>query len=150
MNTRGEDKFIMFWISFNALYGYNAKKNNVKVKDETQINILLNNFPNKQNKKTVVDLVNRHGDEIDELSNANLISWNGKNRSEDLKKALNAQHNRNILKKTALCIYAVRNDLFHSGISPTSRESCTLILQDMIKSITKEIIQEYTKRLEKP
>ena len=147
MNTRGEDKFIMLWISFNALYGYNAKKNKKSGKVAEQIESLFKVVSDEQE---IVDLVNRHRDRIDELSNADLISLYGTNRSEDLKKALKDQDNREILKKTALCIYNVRNDLFHGGISPASIDSCTLILQDMIKSITKEIIQKYTKRLEKP
>jgi len=157
MDKREEDKdkFIMFWISFNVLYGYYAKKNNeerdnAKKNNEErdinvkQINNLLNNFPSKRNKMLDV-LVNRHRAEIDELSNASLITLHGKNRSVDLKNALKAQHNREILKKTALCIYAVRNDLFHGGNFTSLISSCTLILQDMIKSITKEIIWKYTK-----
>lgn len=142
MNTRGEDKFIMLWISFNALYGYNAKKNKKsgKVSGTEQIESLFEVVSDEQE---IVDLINRHRDRIDELSNANLISLYGKNRSEDLKKVLKAQDNREILKETALCIYNVRNDLFHGGISPTSIDSCTFILQDMIKSITEEIILVY-------
>ena len=140
MDKSEEERFIMLWISFNALYGYYAKKNNKERDgDVKQIDNLLNNFPSKRN-NMLGDLVNRHTDKIDELSNANLISLYGKNRSADLKNALKAQNNREILKKTALCIYAVRNDLFHGGNVTSLINPCTRILQDLIKVITKEII----------
>lgn len=96
------------------------------------------NTPNFK-KETAHKIFEKHQEVIIDLSNANLVGTDREGKdikySEDLKLAsLKENHDyKDILQKAILCIYEVRNNLFHKGkVLDLIADSSTL-LRDVIR-----------------
>jgi hypothetical protein len=127
------EQFIFWWISFESLVRLHGTR-----KD----------FLNKYLKPASQSLFNKHKQFIDDLSNANLIDRNCKNRSEKLREKLQKEESHRslsdytaILIKAEWCIAEIRNKLFHEGkmdLGLIRRSS--MLLADIICETIKEYL----------
>lgn len=128
------DQFLMYWISFNVLYGCFVDWE--KQHDRKSINSLLNSHPRE--KETVAQLLGKHSETIDILAKANLMDWREQTSySQKLQKSLRTEDYRGQVKKVALCLYVVRNQIFHGGAGltrePEFYNKCSSLLFDLLR-----------------
>ena len=132
-NSEDEDRFIYRWISFDLLLALLEKKG---ISTPSLIPEFINNYMKTE---TIKLILNTHESTITKLSEANLIGWRGAKRSNDLYKLLRIQSpdQKDILTKTMLCIYEVRNTLFHKGeaLKTIINPSSALLRDVFIKSL---------------
>jgi hypothetical protein len=126
------NKLIMYWIAFNGLYSiFNPNK------DTKAINKLLNDYP--KDVAIINEILKKHSGIIDLLCQKNLVSRNGKkNYSDNLKQSLQSTDNHRKMKSISLCLWQVRNSVFHGGNTP-KRETifigrCASLLKDIFRS----------------
>lgn len=123
-----EDRFILRWISFEALFGLSRKP---EMKGKGLIQDFINDFYDKD---TAERILQKHKKTVEDLSNANLVGLGGGTPSEDLRKELEKNKDyRAILQKVALCIYEVRNHLFHKGRAHGLMQRSSSLLRDIIR-----------------
>lgn len=105
----GEDKFIFRWISFEPLLGL------LKKRRATQ-NLIPEFVDRFLETETARRIFQKHQRTVEDLSKANLVSIGGVPYSEQLGALLKKGSDpRAILPKATLCIFEVRNNLFHKG-----------------------------------
>lgn len=126
------NKFIMYWITFNSLYSLFGKYGNQKNIEE-----LLNNYPKYMN--TIDKILDKHNGIINSLCQKNFTSRDGKrNYSDELKKSLLSTHNHRKMQSIGLCLWQVRNDIFHGGNTPEGEKifigECASLLNDIVRS----------------
>jgi len=130
----GEDRFVFHWISFEALLGL------LKKRRPTPTQNLIPEFVDGLKAEAARRAFDRHQPIVKELSEANLVGWWRDARySEELQKELSKRriHPRAILPKAALCIYEVRNRLFHKGEALAIMEGSSSLLRDIIRECLK-------------
>ena len=126
------NKFIMYWIAFNSLYslfGKNSDRNNIKE--------LLNNYP--KNMDIINKILDKHNGIINLLCQKKLTSRDGaRNYSDDLKKSLLSTQNHRKMQSVGMCLWQVRNDVFHGGNTPEGEKifigECAYLLNDIVRS----------------
>ncbi|MFQ6061252.1 MAG: hypothetical protein ACE5KV_08200 [Thermoplasmata archaeon] len=128
------DRFLMYWISFNVLYGLFSDRG--KRTDRRSINELLNGHPRE--KEDIAHILDRHGGIVDILAGAGLTDWHERTSySERLRESLKTDNYRDQLKKVALCLYVVRNQIFHGGRGLLEDRDfyvgCSLLLFDLVR-----------------
>ena len=135
-NTEEKDTanmFIMYWIAFNGLYSLFKPKC-----DTTAVKMLLNDYP--KDVDVILNIINKHNKIIDSLCQKNLTNQNGtKNYSDDLKQSLESTtNNHRKMQCIGLCLWQVRNDIFHGGNTPKEErdfiKDCAYLLKDMFRS----------------
>jgi hypothetical protein len=135
--TRDDERFIYRWISLEALLAILQKS-----LTEKMLSALLNNYLKNERAK---DIVEKNKQTIIDLSEANLVGWKGAKYSEGLKEILKQQSCfKAIMVKAVLCIYEVRNKLFHRGEIMFLLAGCNSLLRDLIKEILKGISEKPT------
>jgi len=136
------NKFIMYWIAFNSLYSLS----NTNKSDEHDINKLFNNCPKDVN--VIIKIFDIHDEIINLLCQKNLTNRHGtKNYSDDLKKSLSvSQINRKTMRELSLCLWRVRNDVFHGGNMPEDEKifigKCASLLKDIVRSMMYSYVTE--------
>jgi hypothetical protein len=86
--------------------------------------------------KTVYD---RNREAISEL--ANLIGWRESRKSDELKEIMEKKGDcKAILSKAALCVFQVRNSLFHKGKVLPLLAACNDFLRDVISKTIVDIL----------
>lgn len=128
------DQFLMYWISFNVLYGFFSDWG--KQTNRVSINNLLNNHP--KDRETVTSLLSKHSEIIEALANSNLTDWYEQTSyGRKLQESLDTNDYRDQLKKTALCLYVVRNQIFHGGAGLKEEldfhSKCSSLLFDLVR-----------------
>lgn len=124
------ENFVYRWISLEVLCGILVGK----TRDTTihRINSLMDKMANE----SAQGVFENHKKVICELAEENLIGKGNKQRSEELKQTMDALDKnpdyKEVIKKTALCIYEVRNRLFHRGMKVSLVEKSNPILKDLI------------------
>ncbi|MCK4456287.1 MAG: hypothetical protein KAW39_00950 [Thermoplasmata archaeon] len=129
------DQFLMYWISFNVLYGLLSDRG--KQTDRVSINELLNGHPRE--KESITHILNKHGETVDILAGAELTDWHERTSySEKLQESLKTDNYRDQLKKVALCLYVVRNQVFHGGRGLLEARDfyigCSSLLFDLLRT----------------
>lgn len=119
------ERFFYQWISFNTLYGLISRNNQDRAGIENFATILPNN-------SELSTLLSTHSNTITKLTQANLINLQGENFSQLLTQAQVNNQSREIWKYTLLCIYQIRNDLFHRGIEYSDIYSVNKLLKEII------------------
>jgi len=133
--TDGEDKFIFRWISFEALLGLLEKAKAT----HKLISEFIDRFLETE---TACRLFQKHQQIIRDLSAAYLVSFRGVNYGEKLCSFLKEKkHPRAVLPKVALCIYEVRNELFHKGEVLKLMKGSSSFLGDIIRECLKFYVQ---------
>lgn len=131
----GEDKFIYRWISFEALLGF------LKKKRATQ-NLIPEFVDRFLETETARKIFQKHQRTVEDLSNANLVSWGCVPYSEQLRESLEKGRDpRAILPKATLCIFEVRNNLFHKGEVLGLIKGSSSLLRDIIRECLKLYVQ---------
>lgn len=130
----GEDRFVYSWISLEALLGLLKKEKST----QELICLFINEFLKP---KTAQEIFNKHQKVIEDLSKANLKGYHGTKYSEQLLELLKKDaDSKAVLQKAVLCVYEVRNKLFHKGIADLAIYSSSF-LRDIIKVCLKSYIQ---------
>ena len=132
--SKAEDQFVVWWISFDSLLGLLSKK-------DTSPN-LIPEFLETYLRPASPDVFTKNQKTIEDLSSAQLTSFGGVERSKKLKDELQKRTSTpsSILIKATLCIYEVRNNLFHAGVSSNLLQVSASLLADIIR----ETIRTYT------
>lgn len=132
--AHGEDRFIYDWISFDSMLGL------LKKSKATQ-NLIPEFLDRALNTQAANRIVQKHHTTIETLSKANLVGFRGTGYSEklalDLKKKVSP---RAILPKVVLCIYEVRNNMFHKGESTELTTHSDKLLMDIAKECLKSYL----------
>lgn len=132
-----EDRFIYRWISFELLLALLEKKGKYTP-------TLIPEFIHKYMKTGTAKLVfQKHKATIKKLSMANLIGWKKAERSKELLGLLRRRKHdlKAILTKTMLCIYEVRNTLFHKGEALEIMKQSSSLLKDVYRESLKTYIE---------
>ncbi len=131
-----EDRFIYRWISFDLLLALLEKKGKSTPK-------LIPEFIQILKTETAKQIFLKHEETIKKLSMANLIGWTGAERSNALLELLQRRkHNlKAILTKTMLCIYEVRNTLFHKGEVLETINQSSALLRDVFRESLKTYVE---------
>lgn len=136
--VKGEERFIFRWISFDALLGL------LKKRKATQ-NLIPEFMDRFMETKTTKTIFQKHERTINDLSNANLMGLSGVSYSKQLRTFLEERkHPRAILPKAVLCIFEVRNALFHRGEALGLIEMCSSLLKDVIRECLKFYVRKET------
>lgn len=131
----GEDRFIFRWISFEALLGLLGKRR------ATQ-NLIPEFVDRFLETKTARKIFHKHQRTVEDLANANLVSWGGVPYSEQLIALLKRGNDpRAILPKATLCIFEVRNNLFHKGEALELLKGSSSLLRNIIRECLKLYVQ---------
>lgn len=131
-----EDRFIYRWISFDLLLALLEKKGISTPK-------LIPEFIQILKTETAKQIFLKHEETIKKLSMANLIGWTGVERSNELLKLLQRQkpNLKDVLTKTMLCIYEVRNTLFHKGEVLETINQSSALLRDVFRESLKTYVE---------
>jgi hypothetical protein len=127
--SQGEEKFIYRWISLEALSGLvNAGS------PQAILNAVVSSKLKIQSARKVAS---DHKNTIDVLSKAKLCDWKGlKDFSKELSEAITmGQDSKAIVAKSLLCVYCVRNSLFHKGDMLTLLAGTNAFLRDLVNSL---------------
>lgn len=131
------ERFIFNWISLECLSGF--LETNV-TSTEAMINSSVNILKNEEAK----NIFDKYESLLDKLIKLNLIGRGNQNRSQDLEDAIsnigkNSDY-KNVIMKAAMCIYEIRNNVFHKGIETPHIQNSTGFLRDLIHAIIKSIL----------
>jgi hypothetical protein len=108
------DAFVSQWIAFNALYGmFDSNKRG----DRTAIKNLINSHPGQEE---IREILSACSGTVKKLASRNLTEWRDpkKNYSNELRQIINNHDVRRILTAVGLCLFVVRNQIFHGGTMP--------------------------------
>lgn len=132
--TSGEEKFIYRWISLEALCGMAATTSSTP----KMLNDLISHYLKMDTAKAVFE---RNNQTIDDLAKSNIAGWHNRKPSADLVAAINKGENRKVLLcRAVLCVYEVRNGLFHKGDLSRLLDGCSQFLRDLTNSILTDIL----------
>lgn len=126
------NKFVMYWIAFNSLYSLFRKNS-----DRKNIEELLNDHPKDMN--IINKICSKHNGIITSLCQKNLTSRDDKrNYSDDLNESLRSTQNHRKMQSIGMCLWQVRNDVFHGGNTPEDEKifigGCAFLLNDIVRS----------------
>jgi hypothetical protein len=123
-----DERFIYRWISLEALLAIIQKNSTEKM-----LSVILNNYLKNERAKEIFE---KNKKAILELSEANLIGWNGAKYSEKLKETFKQQSDFKVMMtKVTLCIFEIRNRLFHRGEIMPLIAGCNSLLKDLIREV---------------
>jgi hypothetical protein len=129
-----EEKFMYRWISLEALCGILPEISST----QKMLNILVHKYLKIDSAK---DIFHRNKNTIDELVKAKLVGWKGRKPSEKLKETIQQNADcKAIMSKAALCVFEVRNSLFHKGEVLSLLGGCSLLLRDLVNKIIIDIL----------
>jgi hypothetical protein len=126
------DKFIMYWVAFNIVYGLIGRKS-----DATLITELLNTRYKSEN---ISNILSNYDSTIRTLTSLELKSWgHRRNFSHELAVALESRDDRRKISQVVLCLYTIRNQLFHAGLVPIQdrvfMNNCVSLLKAIIRDV---------------
>lgn len=133
------ERFIYRWVSLEALTGVLEQCGSTL----TLVKSLISSKLRDDSAKTIFD---RNKELVKQLEAEPLISWRTKqNRSKVLKEAIdalgkNGNYNE-VIVKTALCIYEVRNKFLHWGEAKPLINGCNTLLRELIHALLKDLLQ---------
>ena len=115
-------------MTFNALYGHFDPN---KKGDIIAIKALINAHPRTDRIK---EIITKQDVAIKELALKGLTDWHDrKDYSDELKSRMGNSDVRSTLNSVALCLFAVRNQIFHGGKLPGEEtnflKDCKLLLE---------------------
>lgn len=120
------DEFISKWFAFNVLYGIVSSDMN----DKSALEVFLEKYPDLTVKKAVID---KHKELLSKLIKMNLVSRYNDNYSQKLDCAIKVNNYEQIWKFAGLCIYQIRNNLFHKGF--TVNETVFIMINAFMRDI---------------
>ena len=131
------DMFVTLWVAFNSFYSIFADKKG----DKTAINTLLNSHPDADRIK---EIIATHRTVIEALASKKLTDWHETtDYSEQLRASLGGHDVRSTLQKVGLCLWVVRNDVFHGGTTPNQDLGFLRACSELLKRIYRECFCSY-------
>jgi hypothetical protein len=130
-----DERFTYRWISLETLLAIIQKNSTEK----RLLSIMLDNYLKKERANEIFE---KNKTTIVELSKANLIGLHEYKYSEKLKKILEKQQSdfKAIMVEVTLCIYEVRNRIFHKGEIMPLITGCNSLLKDLVREILLDIL----------
>ena len=132
------DRLVAFWISFNALYA------NLWIKGEREQESIKKYICNNTDSVMAQRYANDYKKLLNDLSQLPIESRGGLKIAQELADSLKdeAQNYIEIVKKTALTIYQVRNNLFHGKYELDSIDDQKHIAtaEELLSSLVRELI----------
>jgi hypothetical protein len=140
--TCGEDRFVCRWISYEALLGLPELMGlQGRKRSGTARAKLSNTFINDcLETNTVRAILEKHSGTILALADAGLEGYSGETFSADLKSVLKGSHKKAILQRVLLCVYEVRNSLFHKGQALGLIDNSSLLLRDIVRGCLRDYL----------
>ena len=142
--ANSEDRFIYRWISFDLLLALLVLEKKEKHKAKGTPKLIREFMMSKYMKAETAKLIShKHKLTIEKLSRANLKGFRGAERSKALLEELQRQkpNLKDILTKTMLCIYEVRNTLFHKGEVLETINQSSALLRDFFRESLKTYVE---------
>jgi hypothetical protein len=100
---------------------------------------------NKLRNESAETIFHRNKELVKQLEVAQLISWKERNRSEELKEAIDALGKNGdykaVIVKTVSCIYEVRNKFIHRGEATSLINGCNTLLRELIHALLTDLLQ---------
>jgi hypothetical protein len=139
--TDGEDRFVFRWISYEAILGLPELTGLQGTRSGTQklSNTFINDFLETS---TVRAILEKHSGTMTVLADAGLEGYQGKTFSADLKSVLKGSHKKAILQRAVLCVYEVRNSLFHKGQALSLIDDSSLLLRDLVRGCLRDYLDK--------
>jgi len=129
-----EEKFIYRWIALEALSGFSVTTSSAR----RMLNDLLSCRLELDSANEVFEL---DKETINILGKSNIVGWRGRHPSINLANAIENKENcKVILSRAVLCIYEVRNSLFHQGLVAELLNGCSSLLRDLNNSLIRDIL----------
>lgn len=125
---RASEYFFYKWMTFNAIFSEMSISNTGEIAD-------LKNFANIcPDTSDLNRIINQHDSTINKLSQESFTNLRGtENYSRALGEAIAQSNDRDIWTYTLLCVYTIRNNLFHEGIEFTDLKAVNKILKDVVR-----------------
>jgi len=132
------DRFVSQWIAFNSLYGmFDPDKKG----DLIAIKNLINEHPSTEKIRGILDA---HEETIRKLASKGLKDWHEqKDYSEELKSLIGNQDVRRTLMAVGLCLFIVRNEVFHGGTTPSEEMHFIRECSQLLERIYRECYCSY-------
>jgi len=132
------DQFVAQWIAFNVLYDlFNVSRQS----DTSAINNLINAHPHTA---MINQILADYNNTIAALASQGLTSRDGqRNYSNELKNLIGGQDVRSTLKAIGLCLWRVRNDIFHGGATSDQDRNFTRQCLLLLETIYRNCFCEY-------
>ena len=126
------DMFVTLWVAFNSFYSMFAEKKG----DKTAIKTLLDSHPGAERIK---EIIATHRTIIEALASKKLTDWHETtDYSEQLRASLGGHDVRGTLQKVGLCLWVVRNEVFHGGTAPNQDLGFLRGCSELLKRIYRE------------
>jgi hypothetical protein len=133
------DRFVMLWIAFNAFY--RALDQN-ETGEKTAIQNLIMRYPSIEK---IREILVSHDVTVKTLASRDL--WDRRRRtnySADLRSLMETEADpRIILQKVCLCLYTVRNSIFHGGAKPRRDTDFVKACSGLLMRIHRECFRNY-------
>jgi len=125
------NSFITAWIGFNDLYGLFDKISRKNANGEAA---KINNAINELVKDEASQIVNDYSSALDKLQSYGIKSYYGINWSEELKKERQNPNRPDveIIRKAMICVYGVRNQVFHEAGQQKNLANMTMSSKDLL------------------
>jgi hypothetical protein len=133
------DKFINSWITFNMLYSWIAKVNGEDHHKGIR-GLLGKGIPSSTTQRQIIA---RHTDILNDISQMTLTGRDNKDRGQNLKAALSNNTSQEILIALINAIAIIRHTIFHGSIKDRSNEAerCIWPLLDLNAEIIKHQLE---------
>jgi hypothetical protein len=133
----GEERFVYRWISLEALCAIYPE---TQASTQKTLNVVLNSCIKAETAESIYD---QNRQIVNELVTADLTGRKGANPSRDLKRVLEKEAiPRVIVSKAVLCVFEVRNTLFHKGEVLSLIDGCSSFLRDIISKGLADVLQK--------
>jgi hypothetical protein len=126
------DVFVTLWVAFNSFYSMFAEKKG----DTKSIKVLMDSHPSTERIKEIIE---DNMATIQALISKNLMDWHKQtNYSTQLRASIGSQDVRRTFQKIGLCLWVVRNEVFHGGTTPNQDLGFLRDCSGLLKRIYRE------------
>jgi hypothetical protein len=138
------EKFRILWAAFNSLFTIIAElEGKPKENEKEKIKLSIGKLLSPQEAEEITAPFKKN-DLIDKLISFNIVSDRGDNFSSDLKDA--AKPNKPdwmlLLKKAVLCVYGIRNAIFHDGPRVDDIEQKAAAARELLSPVVRRCLHK--------
>jgi hypothetical protein len=132
------DRFVAQWIAFNVLYGLYGTASQGET---AAINTLINSHPSIAK---ISQILTSFDATIRTLASRGFTSRDGRrNYSDELRNLLGSSDLRSTLKATGICLWRIRNEVFHGGAGSTGNLNFTRECSSLLERIYRDCLCDY-------
>jgi hypothetical protein len=138
------EKFRILWTSFDSLFTVIAKFEGKSEKGEKErIKLSIEKLISPQEAEEITAPLKKNGI-VDKMIFLNIVSKYGENFSSDLRDA--AKPNKPdwllLLKKGVLCVYGIRNAIFHDGPRVDDIEQKAVVARELLSPVVRRCLHK--------